>query len=164
MHIMHQLSINDITHFNLLRMAAGLTWWILYRHSATTCEHQDGWLLQVQVHDEILLRSNTTATLKFPLACCILWGGITDALRWNPINRDLKTQFTHLYNLVHHIEISFQTNVKQVYPSYQFVEPLSLILFCRGVPLSEIHLHSHWPSMNITWREGKKYIEGVLLL
>lgn len=83
MHSMQQLPMDDIIYVHLLTITV-LTWWILYRQSATTCEHHEGWLLQVHVQEEILLRSNTTATLKFPFACCKPWGGITEALRWNP--------------------------------------------------------------------------------
>ena len=61
------------------------------RQRATTCAHHDAVQLQVQLHEVIRLRSNTTATLNVPLACATDCGGITVALRWNPEEAKKKT-------------------------------------------------------------------------
>lgn len=58
------------------------TQWIRCKQTATTCEHQYAVDEQVQLHDDIRLLSNVTATLNWDRGCV----PVTVADKWNPVN------------------------------------------------------------------------------
>lgn len=55
------------------------------RQTETTCEHQEAGPGHVQLHEVIRLLSKVTATLYEPLDIPRDCGGVTVALKWNPI-------------------------------------------------------------------------------